>query len=236
MIHAAPTIRRHGRFNPAPIVQLNCVFRLVEQVLCSAHAVVVISTRRLKGVEIMTKIKFTDQSPDLRIPIDASDLEPGLKEVQIFVHPKAQTQVINFLKTSQLEQGGLLLGRIWSHPSSPETVARVEVIEAVPSQQSLSSAYSLQMNSTVWSSAHESLSRLNRELGTGEQELRIVGWFHSHPNIGAFFSATDVATQRAFFNQPYSLGWVIDPYTEGQPRHEAFFLGATCRPIQRASQ
>ncbi len=39
----------------------------------------------------------------------------------------------------------------------------------------------------------------------------VVGWYHSHPNLGAFFSGTDRATQRAFFNRPYSVGLVVDP-------------------------
>jgi len=39
----------------------------------------------------------------------------------------------------------------------------------------------------------------------------IVGWYHSHPNLGVFFSDTDRATQSTFFNNLYALGLVIDP-------------------------
>ena len=39
----------------------------------------------------------------------------------------------------------------------------------------------------------------------------MIGWYHTHPNLGAFFSGTDETTQRSFFNQSYSLGLVIDP-------------------------
>jgi proteasome lid subunit RPN8/RPN11 len=42
----------------------------------------------------------------------------------------------------------------------------------------------------------------------------VVGWYHSHPNLGAFFSGTDRGTQRAFFNHSYSVGWVIDPFRD----------------------
>ena len=49
----------------------------------------------------------------------------------------------------------------------------------------------------------------------------IVGWYHSHPGLGAFFSATDRRTQAAFFPHPYSVGWVIDPELDD----EAFFVG-----------
>ena len=55
----------------------------------------------------------------------------------------------------------------------------------------------------------------------------VVGWFHSHPGIGAFFSATDRRTQAGFFHHPFSLGWVIDP----QRREQAWFAGADADPI-----
>jgi proteasome lid subunit RPN8/RPN11 len=56
---------------------------------------------------------------------------------------------------------------------------------------------------------------------------RVVGWFHSHPDIGAFFSGTDRRTQAAFFAQAFSVGWVIDP-VRGE---EAWFLGADARDV-----
>lgn len=43
------------------------------------------------------------------------------------------------------------------------------------------------------------------------KDLLVVGWYHSHPNLGAFFSGIDRKTQKSFFNHTYSLGWVIDP-------------------------
>ncbi|MCY1311905.1 hypothetical protein D9M70_622700 [compost metagenome] len=39
----------------------------------------------------------------------------------------------------------------------------------------------------------------------------MVGWYHSHPNLGAFFSGVDRKTQKDFFNSNYNLGLVIDP-------------------------
>jgi proteasome lid subunit RPN8/RPN11 len=181
----------------------------------------------------VTTIKFSDRSPELIIPVGRDRPGPDTDQVQVFVLPLAQTRVIDFLKTSELEQGGLLLGRIWSQASSPGVLSDVEIFEAVPSENSTSSAYHLQMTAKVWSSAQTALSRLNHELNPSEQALRIVGWFHSHPHLGAFFSETDIATQRAFFNQPYSIGWVIDPYSRALRKHEAFFLGPDCVTVQR---
>jgi len=52
----------------------------------------------------------------------------------------------------------------------------------------------------------------------------IVGWYHSHPNLGVFFSGIDRATQSAFFNYPYALGLVIDPIRR---QRKCFFGGAS---------
>jgi len=40
----------------------------------------------------------------------------------------------------------------------------------------------------------------------------VVGWIHSHPGYGCFLSATDVSTQRKYFNEEFSVAFVIDPY------------------------
>jgi proteasome lid subunit RPN8/RPN11 len=45
-----------------------------------------------------------------------------------------------------------------------------------------------------------------------ERDEKIVGWYHSHPNMGTFMSSTDIDTQRryqALF--PNAVALVIDP-------------------------
>jgi proteasome lid subunit RPN8/RPN11 len=73
------------------------------------------------------------------------------------------------------------------------------------------------METSVW-------DRARAALAAGEL---VVGWFHSHPRLGAFFSDTDRRTQAAFFNHPFSVGWVIDPFAN----EEAWFLGADAESI-----
>ena len=43
------------------------------------------------------------------------------------------------------------------------------------------------------------------------EDLRIVGWWHSHPDFGCFLSSTDVGTQRFFFPESYQVALVVDP-------------------------
>jgi proteasome lid subunit RPN8/RPN11 len=51
----------------------------------------------------------------------------------------------------------------------------------------------------------------------------IVGWYHSHPAMGIFLSATDLRTQQLYFSAPWQIAVVIDPVS-----HETgIFYGAT---------
>ena len=43
------------------------------------------------------------------------------------------------------------------------------------------------------------------------KNLRIVGWWHSHPNFGCFLSSIDLLTQKSFFYKSYQVALVVDP-------------------------
>lgn len=106
------------------------------------------------------------------------------------------------------EIGGLLLGRVYQ-PDAPkeQSAGSLTVLtDWVPSNSYRNSPVSLMMGTEVWGCASEHF--LAGSI--------VVGWYHSHPKLGAFFSATDRKTQRAFFGHDYSLGWVIDPFRNEQ--------------------
>jgi proteasome lid subunit RPN8/RPN11 len=49
----------------------------------------------------------------------------------------------------------------------------------------------------------------------------IVGWYHTHPAMGIFLSATDLRTQQLYFSSPWQVAVVIDPIS----REIGFFYG-----------
>jgi len=52
---------------------------------------------------------------------------------------------------------------------------------------------------------------LDRLKQTGRHEM-VVGWYHSHPGFGCWFSGTDIHTQQSFEQlNPRAVGIVIDP-------------------------
>ena len=109
------------------------------------------------------------------------------------------------------ERGGLLLGESLVSAPGDAVPAVVFLRTAVPGLDDDATEYSLRLAAGVWDAARAALL-------PGEF---VVGWFHSHPDLGAFFSGTDRRTQAGFFRHPFSVGWVIDPVR----REQAWFVG-----------
>ncbi len=63
---------------------------------------------------------------------------------------------------------------------------------------------------------HESWTQINREMDTKFANLRIVGWYHSHPDFGIFLSDRDVFIQENFFSGPGQFAFVVDPVRDAE--------------------
>jgi len=122
-----------------------------------------------------------------------------------------KAQILRHLRTRNVELGGLLLGTVISYDNLKNGVSVIAVTDAIASDKFESSSVSLRMDSSVWQKANAKTNN----------DFFVVGWYHSHPNLGAFFSDTDRKTQRNFFNQNFHLGLVIDPIRS----EEKWFLG-----------
>jgi proteasome lid subunit RPN8/RPN11 len=141
---------------------------------------------------------------------------------RLLIARAAREAVLAHLAANRFEQGGLLLGEVFvpDGPDSRTTPRAVLINRSVEATDFSASAVALRMGSTLWDRARQ--VQCPREI--------VVGWYHSHPGLGAFFSGTDRRTQRAFFAQAYSVGWVVDP-VEGT---EAWFMGADSVPMPPA--
>jgi hypothetical protein len=129
--------------------------------------------------------------------------------------------VSQHLESSGSELGGLLLGRTYSLDpvSAQEKPAVISITGNLPSLHFDSTHVSLVMGTEVWNRARQAIL----------EGFLVVGWYHSHPNLGAFFSGTDRVTQQRFFPHPYSVGLVVDPI-QGQRR---WFLGPGSEELSR---
>ena len=144
---------------------------------------------------------------------------PG--EPDVWIDPQAEAAALAHLGNVDVEQGGLLIGDAWAEAAG--ALAHLRVLDVVPADEAFGTAVSLRMAAGVWSRARDRL----------RPGLRVIGWYHSHPGLTAFFSDTDRRTQRAIFHHRWSLGWVIDPFEPAPARREAFYVGPDCRPIAR---
>ena len=130
---------------------------------------------------------------------------------RIYVEQSCVDSVMEHIRPERNEVGGLLLGTAWQDDLQDGGLPVVFIRRSVRSHDFINSPVSLRMNTGVWDAATAQL---------GENEF-VVGWYHSHPNLGAFFSGTDRYTQRNFFYHDYSVGWVIDPVRN----QEKMYLG-----------
>jgi proteasome lid subunit RPN8/RPN11 len=176
-------------------------------------------------------IRWQDVTPDLR-ELNMEDSLQTLTFIDVLnvlaVHQRghallvssaAREAAIHHTSKHTTEVGGLLVGQVARGISTASMSEHfiITVNHAVPSVLYTGTGVSLRMEAGVWSAAEKFLA----------DGSLIVGWYHSHPNLGAFFSDTDRQTQASFFNHAYSCGWVIDPVR----KEEKWFRGPSSEPF-----
>ncbi|MHA1275875.1 MAG: Mov34/MPN/PAD-1 family protein [Candidatus Helarchaeota archaeon] len=121
-------------------------------------------------------------------------------EVDIILYPMAFAKMVYHTSSNiHKEVAGYLIGKVLDE----NTVAITDV--AIARQQGTSVHVTLN---------DEDQALIAQRLEQEELGEVIIGWYHSHPKMGAhFFSSTDVSTQKRyqyFLNQ--AVGLVLDPY------------------------
>ncbi|MCB8929036.1 MAG: Mov34/MPN/PAD-1 family protein [Ardenticatenaceae bacterium] len=98
------------------------------------------------------------------------------------------------------ELGGVLLG----HAYRDGEQMLVEVIAALPARNDDHGPIHFTFTADAWSQIHH-------ERAAQYPDLEIVGWFHTHPGLGVFYSSDDVVVHTAAFTLPWHVGLVVDP-------------------------
>ena len=137
---------------------------------------------------------------------------PG--KLRVVIPQSVLSGIVDHLQQQNVEMGGLLIGRVFDGASD----RTVKLDASVASEEFVGTGVSLTMGTAVWDKA--------RGLqGPGQS---VVGWYHSHPNLGVFFSGTDRRTQAAFFREDHAIGLVVDPI-----RHQRmWFSGAQSLEVE----
>lgn len=135
---------------------------------------------------------------------------PAEGQPLVLMHQTAIAQVVAHSRSNTgYELGGALLGHAYRYKKG----IVVEVKAALP-------AVSADHGPVHFTFSADSWSKLHQDRAAHYSNLDIIGWFHTHPDLGVFYSSDDVVVHSAAFTLPWHVGLVVDPV-----REEASFFG-----------
>ncbi len=142
----------------------------------------------------------------------------SLSEPVVLIKKITKDKIYHQLAQNKVEMGGLLVGKVYSKESLTKGIVAIHIHDAYLSEDFHSTSTSLTMYQGIWQIANKQAEK---------ERAFVVGWYHSHPNTGAYFSHTDQRTQKNFFNHEYSLGLVVAPYSN----QEKWFRGKKSKEV-----
>ena len=135
---------------------------------------------------------------------------PMPPQVSVIMHQDALAQVkAHATSNLRTELGGALLGKAYQHNGT----VFVEIEAALPATSGDHGPVHFTFNADSW-------RQLQQDKADQYPHLDMVGWFHTHPGLGVFYSGDDVVVHSAAFTLPWHVGLVVDPI-----RSEACFFG-----------
>lgn len=132
---------------------------------------------------------------------------PAAAHVRVYIDHRAYSVMIAHARSgigekSKVEVGGILLGTPYQDRNGE--ITDVYIREALPDKLGIS-------RQSTFNFTYESWAALVKQQETEFPNLRIVGWYHTHPGFGIFYSETDNKSQKTYFPHPWRVGIVIDP-------------------------
>ena len=127
---------------------------------------------------------------------------PRDSDLKIYVDLDAMVDMENHAQTNtNVELGGVLLGGQYVDSQGEPFVVVSDCLRADHFEATKGS----------FKFTHETWSDIQRRLSEYPDDLRMVGWYHTHPDWGVFLSGMDMFICDNFFNKPLDLALVIDP-------------------------
>jgi len=121
----------------------------------------------------------------------------------VFLKPSVLTVITKHGKSSvDKEVMGMLLGHVFDCPVSKKRYAKVEV--AIPSKLAKGTSTRVEFDHDAWAEVLAQKEILY-------PSMRIIGWYHTHPNLGAFYSSADEFCHKFAFPNAWQIGFTYDP-------------------------
>ncbi|MGQ9897755.1 MAG: Mov34/MPN/PAD-1 family protein [Acidobacteriota bacterium] len=153
--------------------------------------------------------------------------EPPTTGLQVFLSKQAEEKILLAAPPEQPgellakparavlgenECGGLLIGNVYQAEVNGYDVMFTAIVDAIPAQEAEAGPTFIEVGATDLLAVTKHLQRLREHrLYVAEADLRIVGWYHTHPGFGVFMSGTDQDTQQQVFGMPWQVAVVYDP-------------------------
>ena len=102
---------------------------------------------------------------------------------------------------TRVELGGVLLGGQCEDQDGNPFVLVLDSLRAEHYQSS----------SSHFKFTHDTWTEITRQRDGFADDLEMVGWYHTHPNLGVFLSSMDRFICDHFFNRPLDVALVVDP-------------------------
>jgi proteasome lid subunit RPN8/RPN11 len=142
-------------------------------------------------------IDFSDL-PTRQLPAAVS---PRTYQFQVVFRQSALNQLYRHgNSTTDAEVCGVLVGNVYRDSTGPF----LHVEAAIEGKDAASHAAQVKFTANTWTHIFEVTDR-------DYPDLRIIGWYHTHPGFDIFLSDMDLFTHCNFFNLPWQIAFVYDP-------------------------
>ncbi len=123
-------------------------------------------------------------------------------EMPVFVDLDVMRDMVaHAYSNKKVELGGVMLGQSFTDDDGKPFVVISDCLRAQHYQATRGS----------FKFTHQTWSAIGRQLSRRRPELRIVGWYHTHPGWTVFLSPMDLFICENFFSSPEDVALVIDP-------------------------
>ncbi|MEM7370971.1 MAG: Mov34/MPN/PAD-1 family protein [Bacteroidota bacterium] len=144
----------------------------------------------------------------------------------VYLHRDSQQAILQWIEKhqedemeldmDQIEQipeiGGFLLGKVFGEKPYELVITRF-----VPIDADAQNRYTLTFGGLAWSQLDDAM----RE----NPDLKLVGWFHTHPGHGLFLSEADLREHSQLFRESYQIAMEVDPLSrDPRPKLETAFF------------
>jgi len=129
--------------------------------------------------------------------------QPGGQQRVFMTYACLKQMLAHTQRNLDAEIGGILLGQVFRSDKGIVTV----LTEAVAAARTEAGLGHVTFSHETWADLYQYLESL-------ATDTDIVGWYHTHPGFGVFFSSQDRFIQENFFGGPGQVGIVVDPVAD----------------------